>query len=124
MWSTIAHEDILTPEAALPIQFHAIWSQSRAITPERALALAVLEQARLDLQKYRYARRRRQQRLYRDAYEWVAADDISWPFSFVNICGGLSLSPEALRAQLLDHTGAQPSSTDTAERMGQLDRAA
>jgi len=35
-------------------------------------------------------------------YQWVASDCRQWPFSFVNICEILDLSPQALRAQLLD----------------------
>lgn len=84
-----------------PVQFDAIWNGNGVITPERALALAVLNAAVDDLQKYRHARRRRPQRLYSEAYRWVAAHDPRWPFSFVNICEALRLSPDALRAQLL-----------------------
>ena len=55
MWSGVS-DDILVPEAALPAQFADIWHKSRAITPERALALAVIWEAVLDLDKYRFAR--------------------------------------------------------------------
>jgi hypothetical protein len=84
-----------------PVQFEDIWSHSRARTSEQRLALAVLERAILDLQKYRYARRRRQQRIYRETYEWVTMDDYTWPFSFLNVCTLLNLSPEGLRRGLL-----------------------
>src|SRR5262245_51207416 len=100
MWSGVS-DDILVPEAALPAQFHDIWHKSRAITPERALALAVLWEAVIDLGKYRFAQRRRQQRLYWEAYEWVASDDRSWPFSFANLCDALNLTVEPVRKQLL-----------------------
>src|SRR5262245_50004823 len=74
MWSGVS-DDILTPETALPSQFADIWHKSRAITPERALALAVVWEAVLDLEKYRYAKRRRQQRFYWEAYQWITEND-------------------------------------------------
>jgi hypothetical protein len=104
MWSNVP-EDILIPEAAIPSQFRDIWHRSRAISPDRALAIAVLEQAVFDLHKYRFATRRRHQRLYMEAYKWVASEDSSWPYSFVSLCDALDLEPEWLRPQLLDHAG-------------------
>lgn len=100
MWSGVS-DDILVPEAALPAQFADIWHKSRAISPERALALAVVWEAVIDLGKYRFATRRRQQRLYWEAYDWVTSDDGSWPFSFVNLCDTIGLSVEPVRKQLL-----------------------
>ena len=100
MWSGVS-DDILTPDATLPTQFADIWHQSRAITPERALALAVVWEAVLDLGKYRFAPRRRQQRLYWEAYDWVTSDNRSWPYSFVNLCDTIDLTPEPVRKQLL-----------------------
>jgi hypothetical protein len=100
MWSSVP-EDLLVPEAALPSQFEDVWHHTRAISPERALALAVLEQAVADLQKHRFAKRRRQQRLYMEAYRWVTSGDRSWPFSFVNLCEVLDVDPNVMRAHLL-----------------------
>ena len=92
------------PNAILhPVQFRDIWN-GEGHSPERELAAAVLENAVADLRNYRYARRRRRQRLYWQAYEWVASDAREWPFSFVNICEFLCLSPAAMREQLLDAT--------------------
>jgi hypothetical protein len=105
MTSAVVPEEVLALEPALPSQFHDIWSRSRYVSPERALVLAVLEQALGDLEKYRYATRRRQQRLYMEAYKWVTSDDREWPYSFVNLCEALSMSPESVREQLLgNHT--------------------
>jgi len=102
MTSSLAtFEDIFPPEPALPSQFDDIWRHSRAITPERELALAVLTQAVLDLHKFRFARRRRPQRFYMEAYLWVASDEREWPFSFLNLCDGLGLDADGLRERLL-----------------------
>ena len=83
-----------------PLQFQDIW-RGGSHSPERELAVAVLENAAADLRNHRYARRRRRQRFYMQAYQWVASDDREWPFSFVNLCDFLKLSPVALREELL-----------------------
>jgi hypothetical protein len=113
MSSVIVPEDVLAPEPALPAQFHEIWHRTRFITSERALALSVMWQAIIDLRKFRFARRRRQQRLYMEAYLWVASNERSWPYSFVNLCEVLNLTPEATREQLLGEMAPQ---TGAAER--------
>jgi len=93
--------DVLTPDQTLPVQFDDIWHHSRAIPPERMLALSVLWQAAMDIQKCKYTRHRQKMRLYREAYKWIASNDRSWPYSFVNLCEVLSLSAEGIRAKLL-----------------------
>ena len=85
----------------LPTQSGGVWSSAQR-RPERDLAAAVLRQATEDLRKYRYADTRHDQRMYWQAYEWVAASACEWPYSFLNICDALHLSPEAIRAGLLD----------------------
>lgn len=101
MSSVIITEDLLAPEPALPAQFHEIWHRTRFVRSERALVLSMLWQAIADLQKFRFAPRRRQQRLYMDAYRWVESGDVTWPYSFVNLCEVLNLPAELLRDQLL-----------------------
>jgi hypothetical protein len=101
MVSGIPAEALLTPEPTLPVQFQEPSQRSTAITPERALLLSVLWQAIIDLRKHRFARRRRHQRLYMEAYKWVGSDDRSWPYSFVNICEALNLPPTSVRHEPL-----------------------
>jgi hypothetical protein len=93
-------EDHLANTILHPAQFRDIWN-GEGHSPERELAAAVLENAAADLRNYRYARRRRRQRMYWQAYEWVASDSREWPFSFVNICEFLRISPQAMRESLL-----------------------
>ena len=102
MTNAVIHEDLLQPEATLPVQFARIWHGSLPPTPERVLVVAMLALAADDLSKYRNARQGRQRRLYRDAFRWVASNDRTWPMSFVNICEALNLSAERLRATLLN----------------------
>lgn len=101
MWSGVLREDSLVPEHVLPVQFNDVLRRKRAVSPEVALVISVLERSILDLREYRYARRRREQRLYMNAYAWVASEDRRWPFSFCNLCDSLNLNPVAVRAQLL-----------------------
>jgi hypothetical protein len=89
MWFGVS-DDTLTPLAVPPVQFYDVWSRSRAVSPERGLALAVMEQAINDLITHRFARRRRHQRAYWDAYQWMVADDYKWPFSFISLCASRS----------------------------------
>ena len=72
-------------------QFRDIWN-GEGHSPERELASAVLDAAASDLRNYRYARRRRRQRIYWQTYQWVASDSREWPFSFVNMCEFLRIS--------------------------------
>ena len=68
--------------------------ESGSIESARALAKGVLDQAAKDLRKFRAAREPLGRELYRDAYSWVMSNDLSWPYSFVNVCEALGLSTE------------------------------
>jgi hypothetical protein len=76
----------------------------------------------IDLQKHRFAARRRQQRLYMEAYRWVASDDRQWPYSFCNVADVLNVAPERLRAQLLGEVGPAVSVGD--DRPAEVEEAA
>lgn len=71
-----------------------------AATPEKGLAAGVLKQAAHDLRRFRTATRGVKRELYLDAYSWITANDFSWPYSFVNVCKLLELSPEVVRAEI------------------------
>jgi hypothetical protein len=88
-------EMLLVPEQFLPTQL-ATPRRDSLISGERALMLAVLEDAIRCLE-----RRRRSSRLARKAELWVRADDQQWPFSFVNVCANLDIDAGRLRAALL-----------------------
>jgi hypothetical protein len=105
-------EDHLPQTILHPSQFRDIWN-GEGYSPERELASAVLEAAASDLRNYRYARRRRRQRMYWQTYQWVSSNDREWPFSFVNLCEFLRVSPNAMRERLLSPTyNARPSDTE------------
>jgi len=69
-------------------------------SPERALMLAVLEDAIRSFADERRTRSGRRRRPAREAEAWLFADDHAWPFSFVNVCAVLDLSPSAVRTAL------------------------
>jgi hypothetical protein len=69
-----------------------------------ALAKGVLAQAKEDLGRFRGASERVGREMYRDAYSWVVSNDFSWPYSFLNVCEAIGLSPELQRAELLSDT--------------------
>lgn len=86
------------PEFVLPVQFFSKCGNTASLQPEKHLMLAVLADALGTFQKYANATDRRARRLFEDAAEWIASDDIAWPFSFVNICHALDLDAAWLRA--------------------------
>ena len=69
--------------------------------PEVALAKSVLVQAKQDLCRFAAARDGIGREVYADAYSWVTENDFSWPYSFQNVCRALRLSPDFVRAELL-----------------------
>ena len=71
-----------------------------AATPEKGLAAGVLKQAAHDLRRFRAATRGVKLELYLDAYGWIIANDFSWPYSFVNVCKLLEVSPEVVRTEI------------------------
>ena len=93
--SVTNHNDVTDVEAFL------FSPQPPALSPEKAMAGSVLRQAAYDLRRFRGATSGVERQLYLDAYDWVTADDFSWPYSFVNICQSLNLAPGVLRLELL-----------------------
>jgi hypothetical protein len=70
-------------------------------TSKRDLAAEILKQAAVDLRRFYGATSAIERELYFDAHRWVASDDCSWPFCFLNVCRLLNLAPEAVREELL-----------------------
>jgi hypothetical protein len=96
----------------MPVERHVeVWGEeppatetaAREASGEAILAAAVLRLAFEDLEKHRNATEVRRRRAFREAYVWVASDERRWPFSFLNVCDMLELSPDALRARMLAH---------------------
>lgn len=101
MWSHALADEVLVPEPALPAQVYHLWHHSGALSPERALALAVLTQAVTDVQRYRQTGLRHHRRLHDDALAWMDAEDRTWPFAFANLCDAFGLDAAHVRACLM-----------------------
>jgi hypothetical protein len=93
--SVTNHNDVTDVEAFL------FSPQPPALSPEKAMAGSVLRQAAYDLRRFRGATSGVERQLYLDAYDWVTADDLSWPYSFVSICQSLNLPSDVARGELL-----------------------
>src|SRR5436305_12584576 len=92
--SVTNHNDVTDVEAFL------FSPQPPALSPEKAMAGSVLRQAAYDLRRFRGATSGVERQLYLDAFDWVTADDFSWPYSFVHICHSRNLAPDVFRLQL------------------------
>src|SRR5262249_35765547 len=90
----------LEPEAVLPSQYFSLPAVDASLQAEKRLMLAVLEDAVGTFQKYVNARERTGQRLFAEVEDWFAADEVEWPYSFLNISQALGLDPEYLRSGL------------------------
>ena len=70
-------------------------------TSQKELAAGILKQAALDLRRFHAGTSAVEREFYLDAYRWVTSDDCSWPFSFLNVCQLLNLTPETVREEVL-----------------------
>ncbi len=92
--------------AILPGQFFGGVSQSGSSAirdrAEMRLMLAVLTDAIATYQRYASAApsNRRGQRLFREAQAWIESQNITWPYSFANICSACDLDADNLRSGL------------------------
>jgi len=97
----------LVPEQILPVQFAELLQRSAERTPELRLMAAVLEDAIRTFCRCSGSPGVRRQRLFRGTADWFELSDVSWPFSFENICDALALAPGWVRALLRRWQGAQ-----------------
>jgi len=108
---------LLMPESVSPAQFEP---SRRAIggSGERALMLAVLEDAIRCLQEHRRGARAEPRRLAREAEAWIRSRS-ERPFSFVGVCDALDLPARELRVALLAWRG-RPRAVEAAHRSYRL----
>jgi hypothetical protein len=93
--------DVLGPDVILPQQFFDGPRRDSDFSPEKALMLAVLEDAIRCFQEYFRTTRARPRMLSRQAERWIRTRDWNWPFSFNNVCDALSIDPDCMRDTLL-----------------------
>ena len=89
------------PESIVSAQW--VWG-ARSLasrSPEGRLMLAVLEDAVATLARNACGATRAERRALEEVEGWCAAEDRSWPFSFLNICETLGLDPQNFRDGLV-----------------------
>ena len=92
--------EIPAPDVVLPEQLGGPWGPSE-FSAERALMLAILEDAISCFQKHFCATPTHLRRLAREAEHWIRLRDWTWPCSFDRVCEALDLDPERMRSSLL-----------------------
>jgi len=97
----------LVPEQILPVQFAELLQRSAQRMPEQRLMAAVLEDAIRTFCGCSGSPGVRRQRLFRETADWFESSDVSWPFSFENICDALALEPGWIRRLLRRSQAAQ-----------------
>ena len=70
-------------------------------TSHREMAASILKQAKDDLRRFSGGTSEVERELYLDAYRWIISDDWTWPFSFVNVCELMGMTPTQLRQELI-----------------------
>ena len=92
--------ELMVGDPSLSEQFLSTFRRGEPLEPEKALLMAVLEDAIHQYRKYSRARDRDGQARFHEAAKWIMADDDSWIFSFKNICELLGLDPDYVRRGL------------------------
>ena len=86
-------------DKTVAFQFGAVYGRVLQ-TPEKRLLVAMLLDALSQFEKVRDARRPRDAQAREELKAWFFGEDVSWPFSFENVCAHLGLEPGAIRDQL------------------------
>jgi hypothetical protein len=98
-------------------QFYNVYRQKAHLGPEERLAFAVLTDAIECFQRYCDAKGRKGRLLFRNAEAWIMGNDVRYPFSFVNICHTLNISPAYLRLGLIQWLANQQNDRCTRRRI-------
>ena len=94
-----------TPAVLKRISRFALQQRSRIDAPDRAdgtrrLMWAILKDTLSCYHTYAEASTVHGQRLFREAERWLLSSDLSWMFSFENVCAVLEIDSESLRNEL------------------------
>jgi hypothetical protein len=96
-------------------QYFATFRRSEHLEPERALLMAILEDAIHCYRKYRAARDRAGRERFREAAQWIMEEGDDWLFSFANVCALLGLDPQYIRRGVRE-LSASPAKTESPSR--------
>jgi hypothetical protein len=87
-------------DTTLRDQYFATFRRGEHLEPEKALLMAILEDAVHCYRKYRAARDRAGRERFREAEQWIMEEGDDWLFSFENVCELLGLNPQYIRRGL------------------------
>ncbi len=88
------------PDVMLPVQYFEALRRRPFLEGEKLLFFTILKQAIDDYMGYVNAVRRRGQRKFREAEEWIDREDRTSLFSFENVCAALDIDPDYMRQGL------------------------
>ena len=94
--------DLLAADSIMAEQFFDTLRRNEPLEPEKALLVAILEDAIHNYRKYSFARDRVGKDRFDEAEHWIMHSKDRWIFSFENVCDLLGLDPEYLRRGLRD----------------------
>lgn len=92
----IFEADVLTS-----FKFYGVYRQKAHLDPEEKLAFAVLTDGIECFQRYHDSKSRKFRRLFKNAEAWIMSNDVRYPFSYVNLCQTLNITPTYLRVGLI-----------------------
>lgn len=96
--------ELFSPDLLLASQYaDRVRPAAEALSPERRLMAAVLEDAVHVYRTHAAAASARQRALFEEAEAWIESTDRSWIFSFESICDHLGIDPDYLRRGLRAH---------------------
>ena len=98
-------------------QYFDTFRRNEPLEPEKALLMALLEDAIHCYRKYATARDQTGKQLFREAEEWIKSGAGGWIFSFETVCELLGLDAQYLRRGLLG-SAAAPVEGQTKGRRG------
>ncbi|HMA80107.1 MAG TPA: hypothetical protein VKR81_04430 [Candidatus Binatia bacterium] len=111
-------------DSSLAQQYFDTMRRSEHLEPEKALLIALLEDAIDTYRKFSRAQDREGKEQFREAKEWIMARDDHWIFAFNNVCELLGLNPDYIRRGLREMRAKAPLPTASNHRRAGRRRAA
>lgn len=88
------------PDALAQFEFGREYGGKPQNSPEKRLMFAILIDAVECFQRYQFAAKTRDRRLFQQAEVWIFGDERKWIYCFENICQELQIDPDYLRSGL------------------------
>jgi hypothetical protein len=114
----------LGKDSSLAQQYFDTMRRGEHLEPEKALLIALLEDAIQSYRKFSGAQDREGKEQFREAEAWLMANDTEWIFSFNNVCDLLNLDPSFIRRGFRELSGNAPDEADTRRRRSRHRQAA